>query len=132
MSDFDDMTTDELKNRQWELESEIEEITEQLRLLREEGRQSDSVEVRAWVFRACHARKRRREEVTAVKAELKRRKDLQIVARQQAHIQQLVNARFVKAARRRLKAEVFEALMQHARDEARAKLDDNGAPVQAA
>jgi hypothetical protein len=127
---FADMTDQELENRAWELAEDIKSITEQIDGVYQLSPPA-SDEVRVWLSRAHSARRYRRAELRAIQHAIAARQPSK-QARRESHIGQLVNARFVKAARGRLKAEVFEALMQQAREEARAKLDDNGAPAQAA
>ena len=131
IDDYSDLTDAELKNRLWELEEDIHGITEQIDGVTQLNLTA-SPETRDWLFRALAARRYRRAELRQIQNELGARHAPKRQQAREHHVGMLVNSRFVKAAKRTLKAEVFEGLMRQARDEASRKLDDHGSPVQAA
>lgn len=132
IDDYSDLTDAELKNRLWELEEDIQGITEQIDGVYQLQIGLGTPETKDWLFRAFSARRYRRAELRQIQNELAARNQPKRQQARDRHVGMLVNARFVKAARQRLASDVFDTLMRQARDEASRKLDENAAPVQAA
>lgn len=131
IDDYSDLTDDELKNRLWELEEDIRGITEQIDGVTQLNLTA-APETRDWLFRALAARRYRRAELRQIQNELGARHAPKRQQARERHIGTLTNAQFVKAARQILTEDLFNRLLRQARDEASRKLDDHGAPVQAA
>lgn len=134
MPEFDDMTDDELKNAEWEIEQEVIGITEQIEGVYQLNL-NNTPETRDWLFRALAARRYRRVELKALRDEIAARKTAKNGGKQDRrdrHIGMLVNARFVKTARQFLTPAQFDKIMDRAKADASGVLDENGAPVQAA
>lgn len=132
MSNFDDMTDEELKNHVWELEEEIRSITEQIDGVYQLNLTSGP-EDRSWLFRALSARRHRRallrtaQQAVSARNPAKASKEI----RRANHIGQITAACFVQVARESIAPKDFDELMTKAKHLASLKVDENGAPVQA-